>query len=131
VGFSGAGPASSARGAIEKVFTPEFRNRLDAIIQFQPLGRPEVLKVVDKNLAELQALLGEKQVTLEVSRPAREWLAEKGYEPAFGARPMARLVENQLKKPLADAILFGPLAQGGRAVVDLFKGEPRLRYHPA
>jgi ATP-dependent Clp protease ATP-binding subunit ClpA len=130
VGFAGAGPATSARGAIEKTFTPEFRNRLDAIIQFQALGRAEILKVVDKNLAELQALLDEKQVTLEVSRNAREWLAGKGYEPAFGARPMARLVENQIKKPLADAILFGPLAQGGRAAVDLFKGELRLRYHP-
>jgi ATP-dependent Clp protease ATP-binding subunit ClpA len=130
VGFAGSGPATSARGAIEKAFTPEFRNRLDAIIQFQSLGKAEILKVVDKNLAELQALLDEKRVTVEVSRPAREWLAEKGYEPAFGARPMARLVENQLKKPLADAILFGPLAEGGRAVVDLFKGDLRLRYHP-
>lgn len=118
VGFAGAGPATSARGAIEKAFTPEFRDRLDAIVQFKPLGKPEILKVVDKNLAELQALLDEKQVTLEVSRPAREWLAEKGYEPAFGARPMARLVENHLKKPLADAILFGALKGGGTARVE-------------
>jgi ATP-dependent Clp protease ATP-binding subunit ClpA len=122
VGFSGTGPATSARGAIEKAFTPEFRNRLDAIIQFAPLGRPEILKVVDKNLKELEALLEEKGVTLEVSRPAREWLAEKGYEPAFGARPMARLVERQLKKPLADAILFGELKHGGTAKVER-KGE--------
>ena len=85
---------------------------------------------MDKNLKELQALLDEKRSSWRSSKEAREWLAEKGYDPAFGARPMARLMEDQLKKPLADAILFGPLAQGGRAVVDLFKGEPRLRYHP-
>jgi ATP-dependent Clp protease ATP-binding subunit ClpA len=118
VGFSGAGPATSARGAIEKAFTPEFRNRLDAIVTFAPLGRPEILKVVDKNLKELQAMLEEKNVALQVSQPAREWLAEKGYEPAFGARPMARVVEQQLKKPLADAILFGELKNGGMAKVE-------------
>jgi ATP-dependent Clp protease ATP-binding subunit ClpA len=118
VGFSGAGLPTAAKGAIEKAFTPEFRNRLDAIVHFLPLGRPEILKVVDKNLKELQALLDEKGVTLQVSQPAREWLADKGYEPAFGARPMARLVEQQLKKPLADAILFGELKAGGTAKVE-------------
>jgi ATP-dependent Clp protease ATP-binding subunit ClpA len=118
VGFSSAGAPTSARGAIEKAFTPEFRNRLDAIVTFAPLGRPEILKVVDKNLKELQGLLAEKGVTLQVSQPAREWLAEKGYEPAFGARPMARVVEQQLKKPLADAILFGALKHGGTAKVE-------------
>jgi ATP-dependent Clp protease ATP-binding subunit ClpA len=122
VGFSGSEAGTSARGAIEKAFTPEFRNRLDAIIQFAPLGRAEILKVVDKNLKELQALLDEKEVTLQVSGPAREWLAEKGYEPAFGARPMARVVERHLKKPLADLILFGPLKDGGTARVER-KGE--------
>jgi len=118
VGFSSSGPVTSARGAIEKAFTPEFRNRLDAIVTFAPLGRPEILKVVDKNLKELQAMLTEKGVTLQVSLPAREWLAEKGYEPAFGARPMARVVEQHLKKPLADAILFGALKDGGTAKVE-------------
>jgi ATP-dependent Clp protease ATP-binding subunit ClpA len=118
VGFSAPGAVTSARGAIEKAFTPEFRNRLDAIVTFAPLGRPEILKVVDKNLAELQSLLSEKDVTLQVSLPAREWLADKGYEPAFGARPMARVVEQHLKKPLADAILFGELKNGGTAKVE-------------
>ena len=118
VGFNSAGPVSSARGAIEKAFTPEFRNRLDAIVTFAALGRPEILKVVDKNLKELQAMLAEKNVTLQVSQPAREWLADKGYEPAFGARPMARVVEQHLKKPLADAILFGALKDGGTAKVE-------------
>jgi ATP-dependent Clp protease ATP-binding subunit ClpA len=118
VGFSAPGQGTSARGAIEKAFTPEFRNRLDAIVTFAPLGRPEILKVVDKNLKELEAMLAEKGVTLQVSQPAREWLADKGYEPAFGARPMARVVEMQLKKPLADALLFGALKDGGTAKVE-------------
>jgi ATP-dependent Clp protease ATP-binding subunit ClpA len=122
VGFSDPGVGTSARGAIEKAFTPEFRNRLDAIVTFAPLARPEILKVVDKNLKELDAMLAEKGVTLQVSQPAREWLADKGYEPAFGARPMARVVEQQLKKPLADAILFGELKDGGTAKVER-KGE--------
>jgi ATP-dependent Clp protease ATP-binding subunit ClpA len=118
VGFSDPSTPVSARGAIEKAFTPEFRNRLDAIVTFAPLGRPEILKVVNKNLKELQAMLAEKNVTLHVSQPARDWLADKGYEPAFGARPMARVVEQHLKKPLADAILFGELKDGGTAKVE-------------
>jgi len=122
VGFADAGTGTSARGAIEKAFSPEFRNRLDAIVTFLPLGRPEILKVVDKNLRELQALLDEKKVALDVSQEAREWLAEKGYDPAFGARPMARVIEEQLKKPLANEILFGALKDGGTANVER-KGE--------
>ena len=118
LGFAEAGTGGSARGAIEKAFSPEFRNRLDAIIHFAPLGRAEILKVVDKNLKELQALLDEKQVQLEVSAEARAWLADQGYDPAFGARPMARLIEDRLKKPLADAILFGRLQGGGKARIE-------------
>lgn len=117
VGFAEAGQSASSRGAIEKAFSPEFRNRLDGIIHFAPLGRAEILRVVDKNLKELQALLDEKGVVLEVAQEAREWLADKGYDPAFGARPMARLIEDRLKKPLADAILFGKLQKGGKARV--------------
>jgi ATP-dependent Clp protease ATP-binding subunit ClpA len=122
VGFSEPGSGGSARGAIEKAFSPEFRNRLDAIVTFAPLGRPEILKVVDKNLQELQGLLMEKDVTLEVSKEARAWLAGKGYDPAFGARPMARVIEEHLKRPLADLILFGSLQKGGKAKVTL-KGQ--------
>ncbi|HWQ08332.1 MAG TPA: AAA family ATPase, partial [Holophaga sp.] len=117
VGFAEAGQGASSRGAIEKAFSPEFRNRLDAIVHFAPLGRPEILRVVDKNLKELQALLDEKGVVLDVSGEAREWLADKGYDPAFGARPMARLIEDRLKRPLADAILFGKLQKGGKVRV--------------
>jgi len=124
VGFAelGAPGGSSSKGAIERTFTPEFRNRLDAILTFLPLGRPEILKVVDKNLRELQVLLDEKNVVLEVSKEAREWLGNKGYDPAFGARPMARVVEEHIKKPLAEEMLFGKLQKGGTAVVKR-KGE--------
>ena len=117
VGFAEPGQSASSRGAIEKAFSPEFRNRLDAVVHFAPLGRAEILRVVDKNLKELQGLLDEKGVTLDISDEAREWLADKGYDPAFGARPMARLIEDKLKRPLADAILFGKLQKGGKARV--------------
>jgi ATP-dependent Clp protease ATP-binding subunit ClpA len=109
---------SKAKGAIERVFSPEFRNRLDAWILFQGLGREVILKVVDKELNVLRAQLEDKGVQLEVTDAAREWLAEHGYDPAFGARPMARLVEEQIKKPLAERLLFGDLAGGGTARVD-------------
>ncbi|MBP1628124.1 MAG: ATP-dependent Clp protease ATP-binding subunit ClpA [Holophagaceae bacterium] len=127
VGFADAGAGGSSRGAVERAFTPEFRNRLDGIIPFAPLGRPEILRVVDKNLKELQVLLDEKKVTLQVSPKLRDWLADKGYDPAFGARPMARLVEEQLKRPLADEILFGKLQKGGKAKLDLKEDKVQIR----
>jgi len=122
VGFAEAGGRRSATGTIEKAFSPEFRNRLDAILQFAPLGRPEMERVADKHLRELESQLAEKAVTLTCTPKARAWLAEKGYDPAFGARPMARLIERELRRPLAEALLFGPLAKGGKAKVDL-KGD--------
>ncbi|HWV39193.1 MAG TPA: ATP-dependent Clp protease ATP-binding subunit ClpA [Vulgatibacter sp.] len=128
LGFGGGTPIGVATGALEKAFSPEFRNRLDAMIQFSQLGRPEILRVVDKNVNELRALLAEKDVTLELSDEAREWLAEHGYDPAFGARPMARLVEQSLKKPLAEAILFGALSGGGEATAVVEGEKLALRY---
>ncbi|MBK8726065.1 MAG: AAA family ATPase [Holophagaceae bacterium] len=122
VGFAAEGSGGSARGMIEKTFSPEFRNRLDAILYFAPLGPDEILKVVDKNLAELEQLLAEKHVVLEVSKEAKAWLAEKGFDPALGARPMARLMEDKLKHPLSEAILFGALKKGGKAKVGLKAG---------
>jgi ATP-dependent Clp protease ATP-binding subunit ClpA len=130
VGFTGAGLPTSSRGALEKTFTPEFRNRLDAIVQFKPLGPEEILRVVDKNLKELDALLAERKVGLEVGPEARQWLAAKGYDPAFGARPMARVVEQHLKRPLADAILFGCLQNGGRAEAQVEGDALALRLQP-
>ncbi|HEY0839126.1 MAG TPA: ATP-dependent Clp protease ATP-binding subunit ClpA [Vulgatibacter sp.] len=128
LGFGGGVPFGMATGALEKAFSPEFRNRLDATIQFSQLGRPEILRVVDKNVGELRALLVEKGVELELTDEARDWLAEHGYDPAFGARPMARLVEQSLKKPLAEAILFGSLAGGGKATAVVEGEKLALRF---
>jgi len=131
VGFGGGTPFGSATGALEKAFSPEFRNRLDAIIQFAQLGPAEIGRVVDKNVRELQAQLADRNVTIELTDAARDWLAEHGYDPAFGARPMARLVEKELKKPLAEAILFGPLQNGGKATAAVEDGKIVLRYESA
>ncbi|WP_243286904.1 ATP-dependent Clp protease ATP-binding subunit ClpA [Geothrix terrae] len=128
VGFAEAGARKTATGALEKAFSPEFRNRLDALLQFAPLGRAEMERVADKHLRELETQLTEKGVTLACTAKARAWLAEKGYDPAFGARPMARLIERELRRPLAEALLFGPLAQGGKATVDLQDGRLCLSF---
>jgi len=129
IGFTGPGEGGgSSKAAIERTFSPEFRNRLDAIVQFNPLDPVAIARVVEKNLAELQAQLVDKHVTLELTEAAKEYLAEKGFDRAFGARPMARLVEKVLKRPLADAILFGDLVDGGKAVADVAGGEIVLRF---
>lgn len=115
VGFSRAdtGTKERSREAIERVFSPEFRNRLDGWISFEPLGHDSVLKIVDKLIKELTGQLEPQQVSLTLSEQARNWLAEKGFDPDNGARPMDRLISNELKKPLADRILFGDLKGGG------------------
>ena len=126
LGFADSGVGGSARGAIEKTFSPEFRNRLDAILYFKPLGNKEILRVVDKFAGELQALLSEKKTKLNLSAAARDWLAEKGFDPSLGARPMARVFEEHLKRPLADEILFGRLKNGGIARFDVRQGKLKL-----
>lgn len=128
MGFGGGTPHGTATGAIEKAFSPEFRNRLDAIVQFHPLGPAEIEKVVEKNLRELREMLEEKRVSIALSQEARAWLAEKGYDPAYGARPMARLVERTIKRPLSQALLFGPLQEGGEVEVVVEGDELALRY---
>ena len=110
---------SRAMKAIEKLFAPEFRNRLDAIVLFSGLNREVIRKVVDKEVRLLGEQLVERKVTVTISDAAREWLADKGYDPQFGARPMARTVEENLKKPLAEFILFGSLRNGGTAHFDV------------
>jgi len=102
---------------IRKQFTPEFRNRLDAIVAFSPLGPREILRVVDKFLLQLEAQLGAKGVQMDVDEEARAWLAEKGYDVRMGARPMARAIQEHIKRPLAEELLFGKLAHGGRVGV--------------
>jgi ATP-dependent Clp protease ATP-binding subunit ClpA len=102
--------------AIKKLFTPEFRNRLDAIVQFAPLAPSVIETVVDKLLTELQAQLDQKRVTLEVDEAARAWLAKEGYDEKMGARPMQRLIQDKIKRPLAEDLLFGRLAEKGGVV---------------
>jgi ATP-dependent Clp protease ATP-binding subunit ClpA len=109
---------TKAKGAMERTFSPEFRNRLDAWILFHGLTRNVILRVVDKELSLLGAQLADRKVTVEVSDAARNWLAEHGYDPGFGARPMARLIEDRIKRPLSEALLFGALHAGGTAKVE-------------
>ncbi|WP_018176792.1 MULTISPECIES: ATP-dependent Clp protease ATP-binding subunit ClpA [unclassified Thioalkalivibrio] len=119
MGFTKQDHSSDAMEAIKRTFTPEFRNRLDATIQFGPLDEATILSVVDKFLIQLQAQLDEKKVHMTVEPEARAWLAEHGYDVKMGARPMARTLQEYIKKPLADELLFGRLAHGGEVVVRL------------
>ena len=123
IGFTTQDHSTDAMEAINRMFTPEFRNRLDSIVQFEPLGEDVILTVVDKFLTELQGQLDEKRVTLDVDEDARLWLVEKGYDRNMGARPMARVIQEYIKKPLAELVLFGALAQGG--------GVAQVRLNPA
>ena len=102
--------------AINRMFTPEFRNRLDSIVTFKPLPESVVLNVVDKFLVELQHQLDDKRVHLVVDDAARRWLVQKGYDKNMGARPMARVIQEYIKKPLAEMVLFGALAENGGTV---------------
>lgn len=120
--------SSDAMEEIKKVFTPEFRNRLDGIIWFNHLSTEVIQQVVDKFIVELQAQLDAKGVSLEVSEDARDWLAEKGYDKAMGARPMARIIQENLKKPLANELLFGSLVEGGSVTVELDSTTQQLSY---
>jgi len=109
--------------AIKRMFTPEFRNRLDAVIGFNSLPAKVMAQVVDKFVMQLEDQLAERGVEIELSKAAKKWIARKGHDPAFGARPLARTIQEHVKKPLADELLFGKLAGGGRVAVDVVKGE--------
>jgi ATP-dependent Clp protease ATP-binding subunit ClpA len=119
IGFVNDSSKGKDKAAINKLFSPEFRNRLDAIISFDSLDQDSMEKVVDKLMAELQAQLAEKRVSIILSNEARTWLAKKGYDPAFGARPLRRLIMKELGDVLTDEILFGKLKRGGEAAVDV------------
>jgi len=123
IGFTMQDHSSDAMTAIRKLFTPEFRNRLDAIIQFGSLDKANILNVVDKFLFELEQQLEQKHVSLSASAEVREWLGERGYDPKMGARPMARVIQEHIKKPLAEELLFGRLARGGKVRVGVTDGE--------
>ncbi len=120
IGFTtAADTGNDASEAIKRHFSPEFRNRLDATILFQPLSLEHIERVVDKFLIELEEQLAEKNVAITVSENARAWLAEHGFDPAMGARPMARTIQENIKRPLAEELLFGSLAHGGQIEIDL------------
>ena len=126
MGFGDPTVGASSRGALERMFTPEFRNRLDATVTFKPLGTREIERVVDKQIDELRGMVAPKGVTIELDPAARAWLAEKGFDRAFGARPMGRLIERVVKKPLSELLLFGGLANGGTVRIGVDAGEVRL-----
>ena len=128
IGFTEQDNSTDAMVEIKKAFSPEFRNRLDSIIWFNSLSPEIISMVVDKFIVELQAQLDDKGVSLEVSQEARQWLSEKGYDKAMGARPMARVIQDNLKKPLANEILFGMLVDGGSVSVTLDSKADTLKY---
>ena len=127
VSVDGGRGGGEAKAAIERTFSPEFRNRLDGWIAFSGLPRDVILRVVDKQVDELRTQLRERNVELQLSEPARNWLADHGFSPQFGARPMARLIQQVVKKPLAERILFGDLQAGGTVVADVQDDRIELR----
>ncbi len=128
VGFEREERIGEDMEAIERMFTPEFRNRLDAIIQFSALSPEVVSKVVEKFIMELEIQLEDRAVTIELTDEAREWLAKKGYDKLYGARPLARVIQEHIKKALAEELLFGKLEKGGVVVVAIEKGKPAFTY---
>jgi ATP-dependent Clp protease ATP-binding subunit ClpA len=128
IGFTQQDHSADGMEIIKKSFTPEFRNRLDAVVQFDALGIEVIKTVVDKFLTELQAQLDDKKVMLDVDDEAREWLAREGYDEKMGARPMQRLIQEKIKRQLAEDVLFGNLSKnGGTAYVTVEDGELKVR----
>ncbi|HKX49850.1 MAG TPA: ATP-dependent Clp protease ATP-binding subunit ClpA [Candidatus Binatia bacterium] len=130
LGFGVRSNAGKGKEAVEKMFSPEFRNRLDAMISFNSLSRENIERVVDKFIIELDHQLNDRKVFLSLTAAARRWFADRGYDPAFGARPMARLIQNEIKRVLADEILFGKLQNGGKVDVDESDGKLTFTYSP-
>src|SRR5690606_17441785 len=128
IGFTHQDHSTDAMEVIKKTFSPEFRNRLDSIIQFGSLSMDVIRTVVDKFLMELQSQLDDKKVTLEITDKARSWLATNGYDAKMGARPMARIIQEKIKKPLAELVLFGALSEkGGVVKIDVQKDGLELK----
>ena len=128
VGFTVQDHQSDGMEIIKRTFTPEFRNRLDTVIQFEPLDQATVLHVVDKFIAQLEAQLVSKKIEIQVAASAKAWLAERGYDVKMGARPMQRILQEHIKKPLAEEILFGRLENGGKVVVRATEGALEIEY---
>ena len=127
VGFGRERREGEDTAAIERTFTPEFRNRLDAVVSFAPLGKEIILQVVEKFVLQLEAQLMDRNVTIELTRAAAELLADKGYDDKMGARPLGRVIQEEIKKPLAEELLFGKLAKGGMVKVGVKDGQLNLR----
>ena len=123
LGFGREARSGEDQDAVKRMFTPEFRNRLDAIIPFANLAPEVVAQVVEKFVMQLEAQLADRNVTIELSSAAKEWLAERGYDPLYGARPLARVIQEHIKKPLAEELLFGKLVKGGAVRVGFKDGE--------
>jgi ATP-dependent Clp protease ATP-binding subunit ClpA len=120
-----------SKQAVEKVFNPEFRNRLDAIVSFGPLS-PDVMEtIVEKFILQLEAQLAERRVAIALEPEARAWLARKGYDPVFGARPLARVIQTEVRDPLTDEILFGRLENGGTVTIALHDDKLDFRFDAA
>jgi ATP-dependent Clp protease ATP-binding subunit ClpA len=130
IGFGSSVRVGEDEEAIKRMFTPEFRNRLDATVAFARLAPEVINKVVDKFVGELERQLTDRQVVLSVSDEARTWLAEKGYDELYGARPLGRVIQENIKKPLADELLFGRLAKGGKVRVKVENGKLAFDYPP-
>ncbi|MGH8132038.1 MAG: ATP-dependent Clp protease ATP-binding subunit ClpA [Steroidobacteraceae bacterium] len=129
IGFTHADNASDGLEAIRRIFTPEFRNRLDAVIQFASLDPQTIERVVDKLILEVEMQLEQKGVTITLDDAARRWVAHKGYDPKMGARPMARTIQEHIKRPLAEELLFGRLAGGGHVQVSVTEDGEQLALH--
>jgi ATP-dependent Clp protease ATP-binding subunit ClpA len=130
IGFGRDRREGEDTAAIERTFTPEFRNRLDAVISFAPLPKEVILQVVEKFVLQLEAQLMDRGVTIDLTRAAAEWLADKGYDDKMGARPLGRVIQEHIKKPLAEELLFGKLTKGGVVRVGIKDGKIDLRMEP-
>ena len=131
IGFGDVSKEDASEEAVKRMFTPEFRNRLDAIVPFAYLGKSTVGRVVDKFILQLELQLAEQNVDIQFDKEARAWLADKGYDRLYGARPMGRLIQEKIKQPLAEELLFGKLADGGEVQVTIKDGKPNFELTPA
>jgi ATP-dependent Clp protease ATP-binding subunit ClpA len=131
IGFGAATREDAQEDAVKKMFTPEFRNRLDAIVPFAYLPPAVVARVVDKFILQLELQLADRGVHIDLDDEARQWLTDRGYDKLYGARPMARLVQEKIKQPLAEELLFGKLVNGGEVKVRIKDNAPAFEIVPA
>jgi len=131
IGFGDVSKEDAGEEAVKKMFSPEFRNRLDAVVPFAYLGQGTVARVVDKFILQLELQLAEQNVHIQFDKNARDWLADKGYDKLYGARPMGRLIQEKIKQPLAEELLFGKLSDGGEVHVSVKDGKPSFELTPA